>query len=326
MKARLIPGLLIMTLALPSVAWGQEPYPSRPISLVVTFSPGGTADLVARAVSPSLERVLKNPVIVLNKVGAAGAVGTSFVAHAKPDGYTLLLSLSTISILPEADMLFDGKPTYTMDQFTPIALISADPTLLVARAERPWKTLKEFVEDARGRPGEVPFGSAGPYSPMHLAVEMLSHAAGIKLRHIPFVGAGPALAAILGGHVDAMAPSPAPTLPHVKAGKLRPLAGSGAKRMPALPDIPTFKELGYDIEIYVWAGIFAPTGTPEPVIRKLREAVGQAVKEAEFKAAMAKLEVPIAYLDAPDFQKFWERDAKMLADAVRRVGKVEVKK
>jgi tripartite-type tricarboxylate transporter receptor subunit TctC len=273
-----------------------------------------------------MEKVLKNPVVVVNKTGAAGAVGMSFVANSKPDGYTLLLALSSISIIPEADKLFDRKPAYSMDQLIPIALISADPTILVVHADRPWKSVKEFVEDAKKRPGEISFSSSGVYGTLHMATEMLSHAAGIKLKHVPYAGAGPALTSILGGHVDALASGPAVVLPHIKAGKLRPLAGWGAKRVAALPDLPTFKELGYDIEFYIWAGVFAPAGTPAPVLKVLRDAVRQAVEDPDFKGAMAKIETPVAYLDAPQFQTFWDKDAKMLADAIKRVGRIEEKK
>lgn len=326
MKRFLPAALLAAAWAVPHAMAAQEPFPTRPISLVAPFPPGGVADLTARPLAAAMEKVLKNPVVVVNKTGAGGAVGMSFVAHAKPDGYTLLLALSSISIIPEADKLFDRKPAYSMEQLVPIALISADPTILVVHADRPWKSVKEFVEDARRRPGAISFSSSGVYGTLHMATEMLSHAAGIKLRHVPTPGGGPALTAILGGHVDALASGPAVVLPHIKAGKLRPLAGWGAKRVAALPDLPTFKELGYDIEFYIWAGAFAPAGTPGPILTRLRETVRQAVDDAEFKAAMAKLETPIAYQDAPEFQKFWDKDAKMLADAVRRVGKIEEKK
>ncbi|MBI2554819.1 MAG: tripartite tricarboxylate transporter substrate binding protein [Candidatus Rokubacteria bacterium] len=324
MLTRWLAALLTLFLAGPVAA--QEQFPARPITLVAPFPPGGVADLTARPVAAAMEKVLKNPVVVVNKTGAAGAVGMSFVANSKPDGYTLLLSLSSISIIPEADKLFDRKPAYSMDQLLPIALISADPTILVVHADRPWKSVKEFVEDAKRRPGEISFSSSGIYGTLHMATEMLSHAAGIKLKHVPYAGAGPALTSILGGHVDALASGPAVVLPHIKAGKLRPLAGWGAKRVAALPDLPTFKELGYDIEFYIWAGVFAPTGTPAPVLTTLREAVRKAVEEADFKAAMAKIETPVAYMDAPEFQKFWDKDAKMLADAIKRVGRIEEKK
>jgi tripartite-type tricarboxylate transporter receptor subunit TctC len=318
--------LLTLALALPLTANAQEPFPTRPITLVAPFPPGGVADLTARPVAAAMEKVLKSPVVVVNKTGAAGAVGMSFVANSKPDGYTLLLSLSSISIIPEADKLFDRKPAYTIDQLTPIALISADPTIFVVRADRPWKSVKEFVEDAKKRPDEISYSSSGVYGTLHMAMEMLTHAAGIKLKHVPYGGAGPALTSILGGHVDTLASGPAVVLPQIKAGTLRPLAGWGAKRLAALPDLPTFKELGYDIEFYIWAGMLAPAGTPEPILKKLRDTVRQAVQDPDFKSAMAKLETPIAYLDAPEFQKFWGKDAKMLADAIKRVGKIEEKK
>jgi tripartite-type tricarboxylate transporter receptor subunit TctC len=211
-----------------------------------------------------------------------------------------------------------------MNQLIPIALISADPTIFVVSAERPWKSVKEFVDDAKKRPGQISYSSSGVYGTLHMAMEMLSHAGGINLKHVPYGGAGPALTAILGGHVDTLASGPAVVIPHIKAGKLRPLAGWGAKRVASLPDVATFKELGYDIEFYIWAGLFAPRGTPEPVMKIVRDSVRQAVNTPEFKGAMEKLQTPIAYLDAPEFQKFWDKDAKMLADAIKRVGKVEL--
>jgi tripartite-type tricarboxylate transporter receptor subunit TctC len=316
--------LSVSVLSLTAASLGQEKYPNRPVTVVAPFPPGGVADLTARPVAAAMEKVLKNPVVVVNKTGAAGAVGMSFVANNKPDGYTLLMALSSISIIPEADKLFDRNPAYTMDQLIPIALISADPTIFVVNASRPWKSVKEFVDDARKRPGEISFSSSGVYGTLHMAMEMFSHAAGVSLKHVPYSGAGPALTAILGGHVDTLASGPAVVIPQIKAGKLRPLAGWGAKRVAALPDLPTFKELGYDAEFYIWAGLFAPRGTPEPVMKRIRETVKQAVSTPEFKAAMDKLETPIAYLDAPEFQKFWDKDAKMLAAAIKRVGKIEI--
>jgi tripartite-type tricarboxylate transporter receptor subunit TctC len=308
-------------------AAAQEAYPSRPITIVAPFPPGGVADLTARPVAAALERALKNPVGVVNKTGAAGAVGMQFVATARPDGYTLLLALSSISIIPEADKIFGRTPAFTVDQFAPIALISADPTVLVVRAESPWKTAREFIDDARARPGQISFSSSGIYGTLHMAMELLSHAAGVKLKHVPYQGAGPALTAILGGHVDALASGPAVVLPHIKAGKLRALAGWGATRVAALPELPTFRELGYPAaEFYIWAGLFAPRATPEPVLTRLREAMRQAVADPEFKAAMDKLETPIAFKQGAEFQQFFEADARRLAEGVRRVGRIETPK
>ena len=319
-----LPALLILFFGVTAESPGQEKYPDRPITIVAPFPPGGVADLTARPIAAALEKVMKNPVVVVNKTGAAGAVGMSFVANSKPDGYNLLMALSSISIIPEADKLFDRKPAYTMDQLIPIALISADPTIFVVNASRPWKNLKEFVDDAKKRPGDISYSSSGVYGTLHMAMEMLTHGAGINLKHVPYAGAGPALTALLGGHVDTLASGPAVVIPQIKAGKIRPLAGWGAKRVAALPDVATFKELGYDIEFYIWAGLFAPRGTPPAVMKSIRESVKQAVNTTEFKAAMEKLQTPIAYLDVPEFQKFWDKDARMLADAIKCVGKLEI--
>ena len=320
---------LALTLAAgltPGPAAGQEAFPSRPITVVAPFPPGGVADLTARPVAAALEKVLKSPVAVVNKTGAAGAVGMQFVATSKPDGYTLLLALSSISIIPEADKLFDRKPAFTVDQFEPLALISADPTVLVVRAESPWKTAKELIDDAKARPGQITYSSSGIYGTLHMAMELLSYGAGVKLRHVPYTGAGPALTAILGGHVDALASGPAVVLPHIKAGKLRALAGWGAERVAALPEVPTFKELGYpEAEFYIWAGLFAPRGTPGPVLATLRDALRQSVADADFKGAMAKLETPITFKQGDEFRQFFDADARRLAEGVRRVGRIETK-
>jgi tripartite-type tricarboxylate transporter receptor subunit TctC len=295
MKVTRVTVLVCLVLGVVAAAAADEPYPSRPISIVVPFPPGGVADQTARPVAAAMEKVLKSPVGVVNKAGAAGAVGMQSVATAKPDGYTVLMALSSISIIPEADKLFGRQPAFTVDQFAPVALISADPTVLVVRTESPWKTAKEFLEDARKRPGQISYSSSGVYGTLHMAMELLSHAANVKLRHVPFSGGGPAMTAILGGHVDALASGPSVVLPQIKAGKLRALAGWGDRRVAALPEVPTFKELGYpDVEFYIWAGLFAPRATPEPILVKLRDAVRTAVNDAEFKAAMAKLETPIA--------------------------------
>ena len=189
---RAVWGLALLCAMVPAgPATAQEPYPSRPVQIVVPFPPGGVADLHARPLAPVLERILKQPVAVVNKAGAAGAVGMQFVATSKPDGYTLLLALSSISIIPEVDRLFARPPAYTRDQLAPIALLSADPTVLVVKASSPWKTVADLVADAKRRPGAIPYSSSGVYGTLHMAMEPFSHAAGIKLRHVPYAGGGP---------------------------------------------------------------------------------------------------------------------------------------
>ena len=317
---------VVLSAAAVAPAMAQEAFPSRPISMIVAFPPGGVADITARPTAAAMERVLKQPVTVTNRPGAAGAVGNSVVANAKPDGYTVLMALSSISVIPAADELFNRKPAYSLDQFAPIALISADPTILVSHPSLPVKNVKELVALARARPGELSFSSSGVYGALHMPMEIFMHAAKLRMRHVPTTGGGPAITAILGGHVELTAGGPAAISGHIKAGKLRPLANWGAKRHPSLPEVPTFMELGYkEVEYYIWAGMFAPKATPEPVMKVLRDTARRVVEDPAFKKAMANVDSLVQYMDAPDFQKYWEADAKRLAALVRMVGKVEAK-
>jgi tripartite-type tricarboxylate transporter receptor subunit TctC len=322
LRLRLAALCLALFAAGPALA--EDAYPSRPITMIIPFPPGGVADQTARAIIGPLEKELKQAVAIRNVGGAGGAVGMAAAANAKPDGYTILLALSSISIIPEADKLFGRTPAYTIDQLKPIALLGADPTVLVVRAESPWKTVKEFEAAAKAAPGKLSYSSSGVYGTLHMAMAMFASAAGINLKHVPFNGGGPAVTALLGGHVDALASGPGPVLAHIKTGKLRPLANWGTKRIGVLPDVPTFAELGYkDVEFYIWAGLFAPKDVPAPVMAKLRAAVKASAATQEFTAAMEKLGSPVAYLDAPEFAAFWAADAARLAAAIKRVGKVE---
>lgn len=319
-----IAAIIVFTLtALITGASAQEPYPSRPISIVNPFPPGGIADLTARPLAASFERLLKQPVVVVNKAGAAGAVGAQFASVAKPDGYTLLIALVSISSTPEVDKLFGRPATYTRDQFVGIARLNADPPVLAVNG--PWKTLKELVDDAKKRPGEITFASSGPYGASHLPLEMFLQAAGLKMRHLPTTGGAPATTAVLGGHAQLWASPPALAAPHIEAGKMRALATWGATRLAAFPDVPTLKELGYDVEYYIWTGLFAPRGVPANVIQTLRDATRKAVEDPEFKSSMDKAKTPIAYQDADEFKAFWDRDAQRIAATIQFIGKTEAK-
>jgi tripartite-type tricarboxylate transporter receptor subunit TctC len=319
-----IAAIILFTLtALVTGASAQEPYPSRPISIVNPFPPGGIADLTARPLAASFERLLKQPVVVVNKAGAAGAVGAQFASVAKPDGYTLLIALVSISSTPEVDKLFGRPATYTRDQFVGIARLNADPPVLAVNG--PWKTLKELVDDAKKRPGEMTFASSGPYGASHLPLEMFLQAAGLKMRHLPTTGGAPATTAVLGGHAQLWASPPALAAPHIEAGKMRALATWGATRLAAFPDVPTLKELGYDVEYYIWTGLFAPRGAPANVIQTLRDATRKAVEDPEFKSSMDKAKTPVSYQDADEFKAFWDRDAQRIAATIQFIGKTEAK-
>jgi tripartite-type tricarboxylate transporter receptor subunit TctC len=316
---------LTLLVMVPGFAAAQEPFPSRPITIVNPFPPGGQADLSGRPLAAALEKVLKQPVVITNKPGASGAVGMQSVAVAKPDGYTISITVPAISMIPEVDKLFGRNPTFTREQFVPLARINADPCVVVVNAERPWKTMKELLDDARKRPGEITFASSGIYGASHVPMEMLLQAAGgLKMRHLPTTGGGPATTAVLGGHADLWCSTTGPAAPHVKSGKLRALAVTSAARHPHF-DAPTLKELGYDVEYYLWIGLFAPRATPAPVMKALREAIRQAVEDPAFKSALEKIQSPLAYQDADDFRAWWDADAARLAEVVKRIGKVEGK-
>jgi tripartite-type tricarboxylate transporter receptor subunit TctC len=294
--------------------------------MIVPFPPGGVADITGRPTAAALEKILKQPVTINNRPGAGGKVGNAAVANARPDGYTMMMALSSVSVLPEADKLFEQKPAYTLDQLAPIALISADPVVLVVHPSLPVKNLNELVALAKAKQGQLSFSTSGVYGALHLPVEMFLHAFKLKMRAVHSTGGGPAITLVLGGHVEMTVGGPAAISAQAKAGKLRPIVGWGAKRLEGFPEVPTFKELGHDIEYYIWAGMFAPKATPEPVIRTLREATKKAVEDADFKTAMARVNSPVNYLDAPEFAKYWAADAKRLADVVRIIGKVEEQK
>ena len=324
MLRMLLAGFLVLLPLAGNVA-AQEAYPTRPVTIVVPYPPGGVADLTARPFAPALERALKQPVVVVNKVGAGGAVGTQSASLAAADGYTLLLTVFSISTIPEADRAAGRTPKFTRDQFVPVARINADPTLLIVPANAPWKSVKELVEDAKKRPNEILYASAGPFSVAHMAVEVFMQVAGIKLRHLPTTGGGPAMAAVLGGHASLSMLSTGGVTPQAKAGKIRVLANSGAERLPAFPEVPTLKELGYDMEVYLWTGLFAPKDVPPHALKTLRTAVRQVVQDAEFSKASEKMQMPPAYLDAPEFKTWWDKDTEMLVSAIRRMPKPDAK-
>ena len=304
-------------------AFAQDAYPSRPVTLINPFPPGGAADVVGRPFAAVLEPLVKQPVVIETKAGAAGAVGAQFAASAKPDGYTLMVHIVSISGFAEVDKLFGREPKFTRESFIPIARFTEGPMVLVVNAETPYKTLKDLVDDAKKRPEQIIFSSSGLYGALHLPTQLFMNAAGIKMRHLPTNGGGPALTALLGNNAQVLASSVAAANTHIKSGKLRALASYSDKRVPSLPDVPTLKEQGHDVEFYLWVGLFAPKGTPDAVIKSVREATKTAVESEKFTTAIGNLGDTIRYMDQPDFAKFWDEDAKRVEAAVKSIGKVE---
>ncbi len=304
--------------------FAEDVYPSHAITVINPFPPGGASDVVTRPLAAVLEPIVKQPVVIETKAGAAGAVGSQVAASAKPDGYTLLSHITSISAHSEVDKLFGRTPKFTRADFIPIARFVADPCVLIVNDQQPYKTLADLTEDAKKRPDAIVFSSSGLYGALHIPMALYMKAAGdLKLRHLPTNGGGPALTAFLGNNAQVLVSSISACLAQIKAGKAKPLALFGAKRSKALPEVPTMKELGYNIEYYLWVGMFAPKGTPQSVITYLRTVLKQAAATEQFKTAMANLGQDVDFLDQPEFAKFWDADAARIEDAVRTIGRVQ---
>ena len=301
----------------------QENWPNRPITMVIPFPPGGVADTVGRPVADALSRSLGQPVIVENRPGAGGGIGMAAVAKSKPDGYTILMALSSISIIPEADKILGKQPSYQLDQLKPIARFTADPTVLVVRSDSPWQNYQQFIAAMRKSPGKYNFGSSGNYGTMHVPMEMLKADQKFFMVHIPYTGAGPAIVGLLGGQVDAIATGPSSIVQHIKSGRIRALAHWGEGRLGSLPDVPSFKEMGVGIQFAQWAGLFVPSGTSDAITNKIREATKAASTDDKVRSVINAAGSPIQYLDAPEFQSYLDADAKQMQEAVKKIGKVE---
>jgi len=305
-------------------ALAQEAYPSRAITIISPFPPGGASEVVTRPLAAAMEPLVKQPLVIETKAGAAGQVGAQFVAAAKPDGYTLLSHITSISGFAEVDRLFGRPVKFTNADFIPIARVVADPCVLLVNDKQPYKTLKELVDDVQKRPNQIIFSSSGLYGALHIPLALFAMAAGgLKMRHLPTAGGGPALTALLGNNSQVLASSISAAMAQIKAGKTRPLAMFGAERAKSLPDVPTMKELGYNVEYYLWVGLFAPKGTSDTIITYLRDNINKAAHSPQFATALTNLGQDLAYLDQPEFKTFWDADTKRIEEAVRQIGKVD---
>jgi tripartite-type tricarboxylate transporter receptor subunit TctC len=304
-------------------AAAEDAFPSRPITIINAFPPGGINDVVTRPAASALEPIFRQPVVVETKAGAAGGVGAQVAANARPDGYTLLSHNNGISSYAEVDKLFGRTPKATRADFIPLARLCADPVLVLVNDQQPYKTLAEFVHAAKKNPEKIVYSSGGFYGASHLPVALLEQAAGLKgMRHLPTAGGGPAITAALGNNAQLTTQTVQATLTHVKAGKLRALATFGAVRSKALPEVPTMRELGYDVTYYLWVGLFAPKGTSAPIVATLAAAIDKAAASAQFNEPLANLGLEPSYLAAAEFAKFWDEDIKRSEETIRRIGKV----
>ena len=300
-----------------------QAYPTKPITMVVPFPPGGVADTVGRPVAEAMARHLKQSIVVENKGGAGGGIGMAQVAKSKGDGYTVLMSLSSLVVLPEAARILQQTPLYETRQLKPIARFTADPTVLVVRADSPWKTYAEFIAFAKTNPGRISFGSSGNYGTMHVPMEQLKAATSSFMLHVPYTGAGPAVLSLLGGQIEALSTGPASVKQHIASGRLRALAHWGEGRLASMPDVPSFKELGVPIQYSQWSGMFVPADTPPAVVDALRQAARFAAQDARAVAALTSAGTSFMYQDAPEFERFVQADAKDMGALVKRIGQVD---
>jgi tripartite-type tricarboxylate transporter receptor subunit TctC len=309
--------------ALWSLEAAAQDFPSRPITIINAFPPGGINDLVTRPAANALEGIFKQPVVVETKAGAAGGVGAQVAANARPDGYTLLSHNNGISSYAEVDKLFGRQPKATRADFIPLGRLCADPVLVLVNDQQPYKTLAEFVTEAKKAPEKIVYSSGGFYGASHLPVALLEKATGVTgMRHLPTSGGGPAITAALGNNAQLTTQTVQATLSHVKSGKLRALATFGAERSRALPDVPTMRELGYDVTYYLWVGLFAPKNTPAAIISTLTAAIDKAAASPQFIEPLTNVGLEPSYLPAAEFAKFWDEDVRRAEDTIRQIGKV----
>jgi tripartite-type tricarboxylate transporter receptor subunit TctC len=312
-----------IVLVLAAAGGYAQDYPTRAITLTNPNPPGGMNQILAQPLSAMLERITGQPAPVVNRPGGTAGVGTAYVANQPPDGYNILVTTANLHLLIEKDKIYGIKSPFTLDQIAPLALLSADPLIMVVHPSMPVKSVKELVALAKSKPNEIVFSTSGPYGITHTPQAMFFHAAGITLRHLPTTGGGPAVTQALGGHSQVTGGGPAAIYPYTQTGKLRAIASWGAKPNLTFPDVPTFISLGYkDVEAYLWVGVFTRSGIPEPVFKKMRELVAKATADPSYRAALEKVQVVPEYLDAPEFKKFFDADHRRMATAIKAIGKL----
>ncbi len=314
--------LLAITLGLIVTAAHAQDFPARGINIIVPNPPGGMNQIHAQPLSAVIEKLYNQPAPVLNRPGGTAAVGTAFVANQPPDGYNILVTTPNLYLVIEKDKLYEIKSPYSLDQIALLALLSADPLIMVVHPSLPVTNVKELNALAKAKPNELIFSSSGPYGITHTPMAMYLDATGVKMRHLPTTGGGPAIVQALGGHAQITGGGPAAVYAHVQSGKLRAIASWGVKPYPAMPKVPTFKSMGYDIEAYLWVGLFTTAGVPAPVFNKMREVIGKAANDPGFKQALENVHVVPDYRDAAEFKIFFDADYKRMAAAIKKIGKL----
>lgn len=312
----LIPFLVVVSLTL---SWAAEkPYPDRPIDMIVPYAPGGGADLGSKVIADKISEFLGQPLISVYKPGGGGSLGAAFVAKAKPDGYTIVVGSSTPLVLSPIVKKLD----YKLEDFIPIGMYGKIPLWLAVKADARWKSLKEFVAEAKQSPGKLIVGSYGKLTAVDFIIELLNKHAGIKLTHVPYKSSGEALTAVLGGHADGAMVSGAGGL--LEAGSVRILAVADEQRLEGLPDVPTFKEFGYPIVLSGHYSLCVPKGTPKEIVDKLSNAQKKAVERysKEIKKGLRNVEIWAEFLNPEETMKKFKEEHEVIYKIAEKLGVV----
>ena len=309
--------------ALPLHGWTQERFPSKPITLVSPAPPVGVTDTVGRLFAPYIAAEVGQPVLVANKAGAGGAVGTASVVGSAPDGYTLLLGVGALATLPEQERLNGRKPPFTVDQLAPVASLTSESLILVTHPDSAFRSFDEVVAFARANPGKLTYSTTGPYGTYHVPLSDFSQEAGVNMLAVPYGGGGPAMLALLRKDVDISFVSRAVGLSQIRAGKLRPLLVWGPDRLPDLPDVPSLKDGGWKTRYKMWTGLFGLAGMPAPVLATLRDAVATVMKIPALQESLVKSGGAAAPMEGAAFEQFWQTEIARLGAVVQRIGRVE---
>jgi tripartite-type tricarboxylate transporter receptor subunit TctC len=302
-------------------AVAAQSYPAKPLRLICPFPPAGAVDIASRATAHELTKILGQTVTVENKPGAGGNLGGAEAARSAPDGYTLFMSTSGIQAINPA--LYAKMPFDPNKDLVPVAPLVSLNNVLVLHPSVPAKSVKEVIALAKSQPGKLNFASSGNGTSIHMSGAMFLNLTGVDMIHIPYKGSGPAVTDLLGGQVMMMFDNIPSSLPHIKAGKLRALAHWGERPLASLPEVPSLQSLGVKAQFAQWSGLFVPAATPDAIVQRLRTAARNAANDPAVRQTIARAGSPVEYLDAPEFQAYWDADAALMADAVKGIGKVE---
>lgn len=290
-------------------------YPDKPVTVICPWTAGGGTDVLLRALSKSAEKYLGQTISVVNQTGGAGAIGHNAIRTARPDGYTVGMITFELNSLPP-----QGLVPFTWKAFDPLMRINSDPAALTVKADAPYNTVRGFMDYAKSHPGEITIGNSAPGSVWHIAAGLAAEKTGVQVKHVPFDGAQPAVTALVGGHIKAVAVSVAEVRGQVQAGNLKILGVMSAERDKIFPDVPTFKEQGVDVQFYTWRGLALPKGVPPAIKAKIADAYKKAFDSQEFKDFAAKASLNLAYQDSAEFAKFLDQNYKDVEAVMKNLG------